>query len=153
MLNPEEEREIVTLLASKASQSATAIVTGHTQDAVRRVNLEGEKWENVYQGMKFKPTEWTRIFQGVADDNDKEDVELVRPTPLVSQQVFRRLSRFTRGDNPTTEMLKDLRETTRMFEALDAFDEWSEQVIRATRVAAPTIRELAEALAKQRPGC
>ena len=115
MLNPEEERENVTLLASKASQSATSIVTGHTQDDVRRVKLEGEKWENVYQGMKFKPTEWTRIFQAVADDNDKEDVELVWPTPLVSQQGFRRLSRYMRGDNRTTEMLKDLRETTRMF--------------------------------------
>ena len=120
---------------------------------MRRVKLEGEKWENVYQGMKFKPTEWTRIFQAVADDNDKEDVELVWLTPLVSQQVFRRLSRYTRGDNRTTEMLKDLGETTRMFEASDAFDEWWEQVIRATREAALTIRELAEALAKQRPVC
>ena len=44
MVNPEEEREIVTLLASKASQSATALVTGHKQDAVRRVKLEGEIW-------------------------------------------------------------------------------------------------------------
>ena len=77
MRNPQEERETVTLLASKASQSATAIVTGHTQDAVRRVKLEGEKWENLYRRMKFKPSEWIRIFQAVADDNDKEDVELV----------------------------------------------------------------------------
>lgn len=153
MLNLEEEHEIVALLYCGTSQSATAVYTGHTQDAVRRVKSEGEKWAQFYPRTKLKPSELSRLFQAMAEVNDQEDVELLWPTPRVSQKAFRRLTQNMTGNDQTREMLKNLREETLMFETLHASEDWWEELRQRISEVSPAIGELVDARAKQDPGC